>query len=444
MGSGKTSLLALLESKFTGLDYYYVSMEQFAPTAILQRFGITSELEKSSCLRENTSRPKLLMLDDCQSFYDKAHKSFWELIVKSLKLPPNIHVVFVATRSVSIPQESPICMSSLPSLSRQDLMLTTDEATEMLTLPEPVGLSHDLRHPHFMDLVAKECGGLIAAIRISINTINGKFRSAHDKTEERLVQYLFSADMLNNFDRCFIAQPGMVSKEVTDLLVELLTKKSGIHTETCTALVRSGVLVVKNGTVQYSSPLAARFMTRLLFPTRHPSTDNPTSLSSFVKSCIENMSATALLQSVADDTDKPKEAVYQHLFMQAMHACSPPSVVVCPELSRVFPSGDDCGADVGAVIPGELDFYLNGGLRWGIELLVGGRGIGEHMSRFAAGGKYAKLNVSDYAVVDFRKSAVTEVQRYPKRITVFFDTGDFRRCTVYEGTESIYMAYLKA
>jgi hypothetical protein len=33
-------------------------------------------------------------------------------------------------------------------------------------------------------------------------------------------------------------------------------------------------------------------------------------------------------------------------------------------------------------VSGEIDFYLNGKLRWGIELLVGGDGIGEHLSRF--------------------------------------------------------------
>ena len=157
----------------------------------------------------------------------------------------------------------------------------------------------------------------------------------------------------------------------------------------------------------------------------------PACLTEFLMRSIGMMSATALRQSVVRPSDKPKEAVYQHLFMQAMHACSPASIMICPELSRVFPdeSSDD------GIITGELDFYLNGSLRWGIELLVGGVGVGEHIHRFADDGKYAKLKVKDYAVVDFRRSGVSSVQKHDKRVTVFFND-TFEECTVIVGNAS--------
>ena len=99
-----------------------------------------------------------------------------------------------------------------------------------------------------------------------------------------------------------------------------------------------------------------------------------------------------------------------------------PDCSICPELSKVFPARD---SDVSDSIAGEIDFYLNGSLRWGIELLVNGSGIGEHLERFTPDGKYAPLNMRDYAVVDLRRSgksgAPTNVERHPNRITVFFD-----------------------
>lgn len=66
---------------------------------------------------------------------------------------------------------------------------------------------------------------------------------------------------------------------------------------------------------------------------------------------------------------------------------------------------------------------------WGIELLVQGVGIGEHMDRFTlAIGKYASLDVGDYAVVDFRRNTTgkpTSISRHAKRITVFFKDADY-------------------
>eukprot|EP00842_Homolaphlyctis_polyrhiza_P000931 jgi/Hompol1/1839/HPOL_004828-RA len=68
-------------------------------------------------------------------------------------------------------------------------------------------------------------------------------------------------------------------------------------------------------------------------------------------------------------------------------------------------------------------------LRWGIELLVNGDNIGEHISRFTPPrGKYVSLNVNDYAVIDFRRNATgrpTDIMRHPKRITVFFKQDDY-------------------
>lgn len=138
------------------------------------------------------------------------------------------------------------------------------------------------------------------------------------------------------------------------------------------------------------------------------------------------MSATVLRQSTVGG-DLTKEAAFQQLFLQGLAFSTSFDCSFCPELSKIFPKESN--------IAGEVDFYLNGRLRWGIELLVNGVGVGEHLNRFSPNGKYSALAVNDYSVVDFRGNASgqpTNVDLFSKRISVFFKTGDYTvaRCLI--------------
>jgi hypothetical protein len=134
-----------------------------------------------------------------------------------------------------------------------------------------------------------------------------------------------------------------------------------------------------------------------------------------------------LLKNSSVAGDFPKEAVFQHLFMEGLAAFTPPSCCICQELSKIFPATTNPNTQ--QTIPGEIDFYLNSSLRWGIELLVNGDGIGEHISRFTPpNGKYVALAVSDYTVVDIRRNSTgrpTNISRHSNRITVFFKNDDY-------------------
>jgi hypothetical protein len=114
--------------------------------------------------------------------------------------------------------------------------------------------------------------------------------------------------------------------------------------------------------------------------------------------------------------------------MAALAIHTHPSCYICPELSSIFP---DSTRQLDKHIEGEIDFYLNGDLRWGIKLLVNGDKIGEHINRFAVDGKYAALAAKDYVVVDLRcnkTGSITNVIRKQERVTVFFKVGDFSSC----------------
>src|SRR5687768_6875781 len=87
----------------------------------------------------------------------------------------------------------------------------------------------------------------------------------------------------------------------------------------------------------------------------------------------------------------------------------------------------------------KLTFFINGELRWGVELLVEGSGVSEHISRFEIDtGKYRPLRMLDHIIVDFRQNvtgAVTNVKQNPNKLTVFF-TGDFTKCNCVYGMGS--------
>jgi hypothetical protein len=89
-------------------------------------------------------------------------------------------------------------------------------------------------------------------------------------------------------------------------------------------------------------------------------------------------------------------------------------------------------------VRGRCDFYLNGELRWAIDVLINGSGVGEHISRLESNGKYVGLTYNDYVVVDFRVNATgkpTNVMRHDRRMSVFFKQGDFSYCNVLCGVE---------
>jgi hypothetical protein len=118
--------------------------------------------------------------------------------------------------------------------------------------------------------------------------------------------------------------------------------------------------------------------------------------------------------------------------MSALISCTPPNVAIHPELSQPFGSNEK--------IPGETDFYIDGDLCWGIELLIKGDRISEHMGRFGLDSTYAKLNAEDYAVIycrDLIDGKPSNVQRHAKRYAAFFDPKDFSTCILYSGTENV-------
>jgi hypothetical protein len=431
-GSGKTSLLTLFRDRYPAIQCVAVSLNHSGPASqILSQFGV--DVLKQTCLLPDTDAMIVVMLDDSQRQYHDV--SFWSLLVKGALswIPPNVRFVISATHSLESEwSESPVAFQSFRKrILRGDLLLGDEEVRELFDLKN--GLPAKLRSPAVEEVIIRECAGLIGALRIFTDNVVAFFEKTSPHQQEVLA-FCFSEAAVQAMDRLY-GRSHIVpsSTELQTFLIKCLLDDSMPAPTHCdeiscfTRLMKAGIITQDAAScVKFTSPLATRYFSKYLFPQRGQK--NPSSLHELIRRAIGNMSARVLRQSTVDDNDFPKEATFQHQFMGGLALWTKPACSMCPELSKVFPALPHQRSQR---IRGEIDFYLDGDLRWGIELLVNGDKIGEHISRFAPNGKYAALAAKAHAIIDFRgneSGKITKVARKPERVTVFFKLGDFSSC----------------
>lgn len=87
--------------------------------------------------------------------------------------------------------------------------------------------------------------------------------------------------------------------------------------------------------------------------------------------------------------------------------------------NSVLPELNTKATQNGKVVTGELDLYVNSELKWSIELLKEGIGIGQHLARFhQTKAKYREVETEQYLVVDLRgpRAAIRGVREDANRL----------------------------
>ncbi|POM58376.1 Hypothetical protein PHPALM_36979 [Phytophthora palmivora] len=447
--SGKTSLLSLFARKYPGMNCIFASFLEpdMSAADLLRSCGIDLTARTADFSED---QQHVIMLDDVQAKYDET--GFWNALIKGtpLWLPANVRFIICATHALEGGVESPVEFQPLPKFVREDFLLSDEEARKFLALPLPLGLPDKMKEQNFMELVVRECNGLIGALRVSVDAVVAHFTKRPAASETELVSYFLSQDFLHQMSRCFGSKHMTpTSLELRQFLIDCLVAapndlylKPNLTDEENRCLVtlkKTGILVKEaEQHVKFSSPLAEKYYSQWLFPTRAGA--NPSSLRELITRVIGSMSARVLRQSAVDGTNFPKKATFQHLFMEGLALNTSAKCSICPELSRVFPSHQTTGGGQPQKIKGEIDFYLNGDLRWGLELLVNGDKIGELMRRFTPGGKYVALDMKDYSIIDLRGNETGEptgVNRDKNRVSVFFQQGNYSSCKCVFGTDEV-------
>lgn len=447
--TGKTSLLQLVGQRCRNAEYdtYFLRFsEADDPFARLREITGIDLLGNTSA--KPSGKTKVLFLDDCQTQF--SNPSFWEHLCKGQtqnKLSAEFRVVFACTYNLST-RGSPVCFRSFQGrLNRRDLLLTTEEAIAFFTqFLERSRLSawekmHSLRHALLSDSAGQV--GLLSLYMTTLALDSDKGQA----TEARLIQSMLSCATLNRIQRCFPLNgldTGSVPPAEKEFLIDLY--RSGDHkkqmryrwnndkeAETIRGLARAGILDGeedvdnRGGMFALTSPVTLRFMLFLLFGERPLQLPGNRTLVDLSVACAKGLRTSLLVGATSNgDRDMPKETSFQHMFMMQLFYTVPVEHMICPEMSNILG---------GPKIKGELDFFIDGSLRFGLELLVGGKGVGEHISRFSTTGKYAILQAADYIVIDFRLDKNSPVHRHEKRMTVFFNL-EFTFCTCEYGKKN--------
>ena len=469
--SGKTSLVSLLEMRLdnresehmlAGMPVIRIDCDCYKSqdaVTVLKRTGI--DIQQMTCELQRG----ILVLDDCHHWFDN-REVFNALYRKANHwIPQGVIVLFIATALFSNPSPSPAFFKNIPSLRAKDFILSDKEVT---FLAEQRALEYG---ETFADVLAIECAGRIGLYTLTIAFLQldlkrGLTKPYGEDREKAILQYFFSKPFVHHMSRCFmldISREKQLKEPTMKQLKSMFVSRTPImvseeYNEGLYRLVEAGILTANLETHEYefSCPYAQRYLVNYVFEGTR-SEKRPREIKGFIKSVIEGMSSSQLAgTTVQSMNDFPKEAAFQQLFMASLVAHTPPSTSICPELGRRFRTPSEKQSNK---IEGEIDFYINGDLRWGIEILIKGNRLKDHLARCSPKGKYGPLGMNDYVVLDFRsgnEQTLRQVKIYQtaemepdvlkkreKRITVVFprktdDTVNYEQCTVLIGAGEDY------
>ena len=201
--SGKSSLLMLYQHNLKKrADVVWISCldDRTCSELLLEEAGI--DMVKKRTIGGTGKKYMVVFLDDAQAKY--ADLTFWKLLVKTLPnwLPQNVRFVISSTHLLAGGIESPVELRSLPRLERSDFLLSTDESDQFLDF-EVIGLPKSMKFPTLKTLLINECGGLIGALRLSVDSLKSRFSKDIRPSELALLQHFLSKDYVANMDRCF-------------------------------------------------------------------------------------------------------------------------------------------------------------------------------------------------------------------------------------------------
>jgi Crinkler effector protein N-terminal domain len=412
--SGKTLLLASFQHKYQNenLVIHYVSMNiRSDPWQYLIDFGLN--INKTTCIYQNV----IYLLDDAQCI--DSNTPFWSALIKVLPLflGPGVRFIISATYVMSSESTSPADFRLIETLCRDDLLLDINQSMALLNANAPLGFQLYLQNYYELKkTIVEHCNGLIGALCKSVSFYDDQLHH-HVPTQVECLHLFYSKTFLDHMDQCFgIVEDYHLYPETNDILLKCALEEN-INwypnfrlLEVVMLLAKAGILLFNGYHFKFSSLLAKRYFTYRYFPTRASS--NPLSLHQLVKQAIESISINALKLSASSSDDFPKESTFQHLFMLGLLRNTTQETTICSELS--------ISCHTGTQVRGEIDFCVNEGHLWGIELVRCGDKIGEHISRFGPTGKYSGLEVNVYIVLDFCRGT-TNVLLHSHQATVSFE-----------------------
>ncbi|TMW65345.1 hypothetical protein Poli38472_007987 [Pythium oligandrum] len=163
--------------------------------------------------------------------------------------------------------------------------------------------------------------------------------------------------------------------------------------------IRKGILIGCEGRVEFSSPVMWRYFVKMRVGHVDRALHGPNTLQEMIARVVRAIDYDSIRKTLGRtlSNDIPLERAWQMEFYKASYRCTPSTCVTSADVGALFGS------------TGFIDFTVECGDNfWGIELLREGSALDEHIGRFAPGGSYSLLQLSDYCLVDFRRVSSME------------------------------------
>ena len=211
----------------------------------------------------------------------------------------------------------------------------------------------------------------------------------------------------------------VVSVKELDLLKDFINENVIEDKKCIQSLVKKGMLVEKNDTYKFSSPVMARYALQKIIgmPAKRAEIE-PGSLEEFIIYVLSSLDYSHLKSSLGKtkSTGILLERAWQMEFYKTAIQCTPQSWHVSADVGGLFDSS------------GAIDFTVHSeGMKvfWGIELLRESDRINEHIARFGTDGRYNALckRFTDHCLVDFRmlEDMSSDLQLDYSVSTLFYD-----------------------
>ncbi|KAF8430341.1 hypothetical protein EV426DRAFT_708519 [Tirmania nivea] len=349
-----------------------------------------------------------IIIDEAQVIYGNVAPFFWgslKGLMSDTKNNASLRITLLAMYDPLIIQQiTPI--SFLYTLGLDALRLRRDEFNQLLE--RFVEHRHTIGSPNFeipqsvQDAIFSLTGGHAGLCRTTLRYLRHNYRDGPAATVTML-RDLTSADFKINLTktRAFHwIQNWNPSPTETELLRRILLL---CDAESCVSVdliadpatynfVRSGILTMVDNKFQFSAPIMRMILIHRLFTAPGGSLRSESiSFQEFLIRTIERMDPSMLQTSLGlRQTSRLLERTWQMGWYKAATTAVPLHATVSADVGAIF----------GSV--GYLDFYVNGDLNWGIELLREGDRMKQHAKRFIEDGAYAVIPLKEWVVIDFR------------------------------------------
>jgi hypothetical protein len=200
-------------------------------------------------------------------------------------------------------------------------------------------------------------------------------------------------------------------------------------------LIKTNLLTEQNGKLDFASP----FLRTLYLQQRWGSTTRPmippADFKSFLLATFAAMNAKTLQNSYGTGKDgRLLERTWQMEFYRAATQVLPVDVFISPDVGAHFGSR------------GSLDFYVDDGRNWAIELLRDGNEALNHQKRFEPGGLYNGIReaAKEWAIIDIRSPDISLPRMNDDHWIYVRCQKGFESVTVeFEGTEEPITIHLE-